>query len=227
MTGYAGPRYYVGTPQSPWRTSRISVNPTQKWTPTLSQEFCAVYLLLQFKLFATRTEFLARGSESNFRWDIQICVGSSAETYVIPRPGVPRHIYMNYHAGSRDQERPFIIPIEDLKHILSCVNSPDAKLISSAHESYSSRCASFQNFYFVFRFLVSYVQCTLVPYSESNFLQGTRTTRPCLSGQVVPNQCLKYSVSSIIRAYNLIHAVSLTFEWFHVGLHYRFINSET
>ena len=30
MTGYAGSRDYVGNPQSPWRTSRISVYPTEK-----------------------------------------------------------------------------------------------------------------------------------------------------------------------------------------------------
>ena len=35
MTGYVGLNY-VGNPQSPWRTSHISVYPTEKQTPTLS-----------------------------------------------------------------------------------------------------------------------------------------------------------------------------------------------
>ena len=59
MTRYAGSRDYVGTPQSPQKTPHRSKHPTEKQTSTLSQEFCAGYLLLQN--FTTRTECLRKG----------------------------------------------------------------------------------------------------------------------------------------------------------------------
>ena len=46
MTEYAGSPDYVGTPQSPQKTPHRSTHPTEKQTPTLSQEFYAGYLLL-------------------------------------------------------------------------------------------------------------------------------------------------------------------------------------
>ena len=71
MTGYAGFRDYVGTP-------RISTHPTEKQITTLSQEFCAGYVLLQ--IVRNPHRILARESESVIQWDVWIGVGSSAET---------------------------------------------------------------------------------------------------------------------------------------------------
>ena len=59
MTEYAGSRDYVGTPH-------ISTYPTEKQTPTLSQEF----YLLSFKLFATRAEFMREGWSLFCQWDM-------------------------------------------------------------------------------------------------------------------------------------------------------------
>ena len=68
MTGYAGSRDYVGTPQSKQKTPHISTHPTEKQTPTLSQDICAGYLLLQIVRNPHRV--LGRESESVFKWDV-------------------------------------------------------------------------------------------------------------------------------------------------------------
>ena len=73
MTGYAGSWDYVVTPQSPLRTSHISVYPIKKQTLTLSQEFCAGYE--QFEVISNSLRVLARGLESVFQRDLWICVG--------------------------------------------------------------------------------------------------------------------------------------------------------
>ena len=78
MTGYAGSQDYVGTQQSPQKTPHRSTHPTEKHTPTLSQEFCADCEL--FELTSNPHRTLAKGSESVFQWDVRICVGSSEET---------------------------------------------------------------------------------------------------------------------------------------------------
>ena len=41
MTGYAGSRDYVWTPQSPQKTPHRSRHPTEKQSPTFLQELCA------------------------------------------------------------------------------------------------------------------------------------------------------------------------------------------
>ena len=66
MTGYAGSRDYVGTPQ---RTPHRSTHSPEKQTPTLSKEFNVSCELFE----VTRTE-------SVIQWDVWISVGSSAET---------------------------------------------------------------------------------------------------------------------------------------------------
>ena len=76
MTGYAGSRDYLGTPQSPRSSVRV---------------ICS-FLLLQ--IVRNPHRILARGSESVFQWDVWIDLGSSAGSlYVIRRPSVPRHVY--------------------------------------------------------------------------------------------------------------------------------------
>ena len=61
ITGYAGFRDYVGTPQSPQKTPHRST-PTDR--PTLSQEFCAGCEL--FEVTITRTELLREGRSRFF-----------------------------------------------------------------------------------------------------------------------------------------------------------------
>ena len=61
--------------------SHRSTHPTEKQTLAISQEFCEDCELFEVTL--------ARGSESVFQWNVWILLRS---TYVIPRPGVPRHI---------------------------------------------------------------------------------------------------------------------------------------
>ena len=76
MTGYAGSRDYVGTPQSPQKTSHISTFPTEKRLRTSCKN--SVRVTYYFKLFATRRVFL-REARSKF-FSGQICVRSSTET---------------------------------------------------------------------------------------------------------------------------------------------------
>ena len=51
-----------------------------------------------FNYFATRTELASRGPKSVFQWDVWIGVQNFLRKlrspYVIPRPGVPRHMYV-------------------------------------------------------------------------------------------------------------------------------------
>ena len=69
MTGYAGSWDYVETPAVSAEDPHISTHPTEKQTPTLSQELCAGYILL--KTVRNPHKILARGSESVFQWDTQ------------------------------------------------------------------------------------------------------------------------------------------------------------
>ena len=70
---YDGVRRVSGLRRDP----AVSTHPTEQQTSTLSQESCAGYLLLQSVRNPHR--ILARGSESVFKWDVWIGVGSSAE----------------------------------------------------------------------------------------------------------------------------------------------------
>ena len=60
------------------KTPHISTYLTEKQTPTLSQEFCMGRE--QFEVISNSHIILARGSESIFQWDTQICVRSSTGT---------------------------------------------------------------------------------------------------------------------------------------------------
>ena len=89
MTGYAGSRDFVGSPQSPQKTPHRSTHPTEKQTPTLSQEIFAGFELFE----VTRTELLREGRSLFFSVMCGYVWGLLRGPYVISRPGVPSHIY--------------------------------------------------------------------------------------------------------------------------------------
>ena len=70
---------------------QISTHLTEKQTPTLSQEFSAGYLLLQ--IVRNPHRILAIWSESVFKLDVWICVGSVAESAESLRNPETRHMW--------------------------------------------------------------------------------------------------------------------------------------
>ena len=125
---------YAGSPQ---KTQHRSSHPTEKQTPTLSQEFCSGYLLLQIVRYPQN--LFAKGSESVFQWIAWIGVGSSAET-----------------AGSRDPAYPVVCTYSSFQvYLLDKSNmyntlyngNPSIKIIVTSRAPYG--CKQFGTFNFL------------------------------------------------------------------------------
>ena len=86
MTDYAGPRNYAENLQSSWRTPHSD--------PLVAS---SVHRTPAQNLQREGRSLPPEGRDHLFQWDVGISVGFSTETtlqvpYVIPRPGVPRHM---------------------------------------------------------------------------------------------------------------------------------------
>ena len=91
MTGYVGSRDYIGTLQSLWRTLHIDPHIQLKnRTPTLSLQTPT----LSLRVFCAQNSKL-EGRSLYFSWMCGSVWGPPRRLrvpYVIPRPGVPRHM---------------------------------------------------------------------------------------------------------------------------------------
>ena len=66
MSGYAGSRDYVGTSQSPQKTTHRTTHHTEKQTRLYSDPLVAGCELFRIEIISTRIEIATRGSESVF-----------------------------------------------------------------------------------------------------------------------------------------------------------------
>ena len=98
MSGYAWSRDYVRISQSPQKTPHGSTHPKEKQTPTLSLRVLCGLLITSNPSNSSQPAQNSQweGWSHVFQWDESISVQGLLRRlrgpYVIPRPGLPRHI---------------------------------------------------------------------------------------------------------------------------------------